>query len=169
MYLKLGEFDHSDAGQMNMCLNYFKDNESANGDNDPIGIILCSGKNETLVKYATMGLPHQGFQKMVKTVLQFDKGYKQILEISSANSIYHINTFAALFALDRIKWLMEFGPKLMKRVSNKLIASYLGINKDVFRRLKASLQKHRLRSSSVKFFDCCVPETSGNKTGIQLT
>jgi hypothetical protein len=42
--LKIGEFDHSDAGQMNMYLNYYKDNEFTNGDNDPIGIILCSGK-----------------------------------------------------------------------------------------------------------------------------
>jgi predicted nuclease of restriction endonuclease-like (RecB) superfamily len=59
--LKIGEFDHSDAGQMNMYLNYYKSNESAIGDNDPIGIILCSGKNEALVKYATMGLPQQVF------------------------------------------------------------------------------------------------------------
>jgi hypothetical protein len=44
---------------MNMYLNYYKENELANGDNDPIGIILCSGKNEALVKYATMGLPQQ--------------------------------------------------------------------------------------------------------------
>jgi predicted nuclease of restriction endonuclease-like (RecB) superfamily len=59
--LKIGEFDHSDAGQMNMYLNYYKDNEFTIGDNDPIGIILCSGKNEALVKYATMGLPQQVF------------------------------------------------------------------------------------------------------------
>ncbi len=59
--LKIGEFDHSDAGQMNMYLNYYKSNEFINGDNDPIGIILCSGKNEALVKYATMGLPQQVF------------------------------------------------------------------------------------------------------------
>ena len=59
--LKIGEFDHSDAGQMNMYLNYYKDNEFTVGDNDPIGIILCSGKNEALVKYATMGLPQQVF------------------------------------------------------------------------------------------------------------
>ena len=59
--LKIGEFDHADAGQMNMYLNYYRDNESYNDDNPPIGIILCSGKNEALVKYATMGLPHQVF------------------------------------------------------------------------------------------------------------
>jgi len=59
--LKIGEFDHSDAGQMNVNLNYYKDKESVKGDNDPIDIILCSGKNEALVKYATMGLPQQVF------------------------------------------------------------------------------------------------------------
>ena len=59
--IKIGEFDHSDAGQMNMYLNYYKDNESTAGDNDPVGIILCSGKNEALVKYATMGLSQQVF------------------------------------------------------------------------------------------------------------
>ena len=59
--LKIGEFDHSDSGQMNVYLNYYKDNEFTNGGNNPIGIILCSGKNEALVKYATMGLPQKVF------------------------------------------------------------------------------------------------------------
>jgi len=31
--LKIGKFDHSDAGQMNMYLNYYKDNELTIGDN----------------------------------------------------------------------------------------------------------------------------------------
>lgn len=54
--LKLGEFDHSDAGQMNVYLNYYKENESSQGDNPPIGIILCSQKDDALVHYATGGL-----------------------------------------------------------------------------------------------------------------
>jgi CRP-like cAMP-binding protein len=86
-----------------------------------------------------LAIDRQGFQKMMETVPQFDKVYKQILETSYATSVYRINTFVSLSALDRIKWLMEFRPKLMTRVSSKLIASYLGINKDVFSRLKAKL------------------------------
>lgn len=54
--LKLGEFSHADAGQMNVYLNYFKENEMTSGDNPPIGIILCADKNNSLVKYATGGL-----------------------------------------------------------------------------------------------------------------
>ena len=59
--LKLGKFDHADAGQMNMYLNYFSDNEKMADDNPPIGIILCTQKNETLVQYATGGLSQQIF------------------------------------------------------------------------------------------------------------
>lgn len=59
--LKIGEFSHADAGQMNMYLNYYRENEMAKGDRDPVGIILCAGKNERLVRYATMGLPQKVF------------------------------------------------------------------------------------------------------------
>ncbi len=77
--LKIGEFDHSDAGQMNMYLTYYKDNESANCDNNPIGIILCSGKNEALVKYATMGLPQQVFVSKYLINLPSEKGCRRLL------------------------------------------------------------------------------------------
>lgn len=78
--LKIGEFDHADAGQMNMYLNYYKENESHNGDNPPIGIILCSGKNEALVKYATMGLPQQVFVSKYLVNLPSEGELKQIVE-----------------------------------------------------------------------------------------
>jgi len=78
--LKIGEFDHSDAGQMNVYLNYFKDNEFTKGDNDPIGIILCSGKNEALVKYATMGLPQQVFVSKYLINLPSERELQNIIE-----------------------------------------------------------------------------------------
>ena len=59
--LKLGEFDHVDAGQMNVYLNYYQENEMSEGDNPPIGIILCAGKDAQLVKYATTGMAQQLF------------------------------------------------------------------------------------------------------------
>lgn len=51
--LKRGEIDHNDIGQMNLYLNYFKKEESTEGDNEPIGIILGAHKNHILVEYAT--------------------------------------------------------------------------------------------------------------------
>ncbi len=46
--LKVGKFSHQDAGQMNFYLNYFAENETAEGDNPPIGIILCTDKRSDL-------------------------------------------------------------------------------------------------------------------------
>jgi predicted nuclease of restriction endonuclease-like (RecB) superfamily len=59
--LKIGKFDHADAGQMNVYLNYYKENELSEGDNPPIGLILCGDKSETLAKYATSGMDNQLF------------------------------------------------------------------------------------------------------------
>ena len=59
--LKIGRFDHADAGQMNVYLNYYKANEMIEGDNPPVGIILCADKDETLVEYATSGMSNELF------------------------------------------------------------------------------------------------------------
>lgn len=52
---------HNDIGQMNLYLNYFKTEESVEGDNEPIGIILSADKDEVLVEYATGGLSNKIF------------------------------------------------------------------------------------------------------------
>jgi predicted nuclease of restriction endonuclease-like (RecB) superfamily len=67
--LKIGEFDHADAGQMNVYLNYYKANEMSPGDNPPVGIILCAGKNDALVEYATSGLAQEVFVSRYLTQL----------------------------------------------------------------------------------------------------
>jgi predicted nuclease of restriction endonuclease-like (RecB) superfamily len=59
--LKIGQFDHADAGQMNMYLNYYRKNEMTEGDNPPVGIILCANKNDALVEYTTTGLANEIF------------------------------------------------------------------------------------------------------------
>jgi hypothetical protein len=44
--LKLGEFEAGFKGQMELYLRYLQKNEKVDGENNPIGLILCSGKNE---------------------------------------------------------------------------------------------------------------------------
>lgn len=77
--LKLGKFTPADAGQMHMYLNYFKENEAAEGDNPPIGIILCTDKSETLVKYATAGLAHHIFVSKYMTSLPTEQELEKIV------------------------------------------------------------------------------------------
>lgn len=78
--LKIGEFDHADAGQMNVYLNYYKENEMNEGDNPPVGIILCASRNENLVKYATAGLPQQVFVSKYLVYLPTENELKKIIQ-----------------------------------------------------------------------------------------
>ena len=67
--LKIGEARHQDVGQMNMYLNYFKDEENVSDDNIPIGIILVAAKDEVMVEYATGGLSNKIFVSKYQTYL----------------------------------------------------------------------------------------------------
>ena len=49
--LKTGDLTHQDIGQMQMYVNYYTREMMNEGDNPPIGIVLCSDKSDTLVKY----------------------------------------------------------------------------------------------------------------------
>ena len=77
--LKMGRFTPADAGQMHMYLNYFKENEAAEGDNPPIGIILCTDKSETLVKYATAGMAHHVFVSRYMTNLPSEEDLEKVI------------------------------------------------------------------------------------------
>lgn len=59
--LKIGRFDHGDAGQMNLYLNYYREHEMTEGDNPPVGLILCADKDDSLVRYATGGMANELF------------------------------------------------------------------------------------------------------------
>lgn len=49
--LKIDELTHQDIGQMQMYVNYYTRELMNEGDNPPIGILLCADKSDTLVKY----------------------------------------------------------------------------------------------------------------------
>jgi hypothetical protein len=67
--LKIGEFKHEYAGQMNYYLNWWKDNEMAQNDQSPIGIILCADKNEAYIRYALGEIKNPIFVSRYKTEL----------------------------------------------------------------------------------------------------
>jgi predicted nuclease of restriction endonuclease-like (RecB) superfamily len=78
--LKIGQFDHADAGQMNLYLNYYRENEMTKGDALPVGVILCAQKNQALVHYATGGLSQQIFVSEYLLNLPSEEELRQIVE-----------------------------------------------------------------------------------------
>jgi Uncharacterized conserved protein len=49
--LKMDDLTHQDLGQMQMYVNYYTREMMNEGDNPPIGIILCADKSEAIVRY----------------------------------------------------------------------------------------------------------------------
>lgn len=49
--LKVGKLTHQDIGQMQMYVNYYKRAQMLEGENEPIGILLCARKNDAVVKF----------------------------------------------------------------------------------------------------------------------
>ena len=54
---------------MNFYLNYFKRQIMGVEDNPPVGIILCSDRDQTTVEFATAGLDNQLFVSRYLTAL----------------------------------------------------------------------------------------------------
>ncbi len=59
--LKDDEFRHADLSQLNAYVSYFKENEMHDGDNPPVGILLCTRKGKKMVEYALAGLDNKLF------------------------------------------------------------------------------------------------------------
>ncbi len=80
MDLKIGKVHHQDIGQMNMYLNYFKEEENREDDNEPIGIVLAADKDEIMVKYATGSISNKLFVSQYKLYLPDKKELEQKLK-----------------------------------------------------------------------------------------
>jgi len=59
--LKRGEIEHTDIGQMNFYLNYFRKEVNIESDNEPIGIVLGAYKDSVVVEYAVENIGNQLF------------------------------------------------------------------------------------------------------------
>lgn len=67
--LKKGNLKHQDIGQMDMYVRMFDDLKKADDDNPTIGIIFCTDKDESIVKYSVLSESQQIFASKYKTVL----------------------------------------------------------------------------------------------------
>jgi len=67
--LKTGKLTHKDIGQMDFYVRYAEDSIKVEGDNPTIGLILCTEKNETIVKYSVLNKNKQMFAARYKLYL----------------------------------------------------------------------------------------------------
>ena len=78
--LKADEFKYENIGQLNTYVNWYKKNAITTGDNTPIGILLCTGKNSAKVEFALAGMDNKLFVKKYQLELPKKEEIKQFLE-----------------------------------------------------------------------------------------
>ena len=74
--LKTGKLMHQDIGQMDMYVRMFDDLKRSDDDNPTIGIILCAGKDETVVRYSVLKDSEQLFASKYRLVLPSEEELK---------------------------------------------------------------------------------------------
>jgi len=82
--LKIGKFTHADAGQMHLYLNYAREHWVHDGENPPVGLILCARKDEAVARYALEGLPNKVLASEYRTVLPDEKELAAEIERTQA-------------------------------------------------------------------------------------
>lgn len=79
--LKTGDLTHQDLGQMQMYVNYYTRELMNEGDNPPVGIVLCADKSDSLVEYT---LPEDNAQKFAAKYLSHLPSKEELaLELSA--------------------------------------------------------------------------------------
>lgn len=79
--LKLGDLTHQDLGQMQMYVNYYTRELMNEGDNPPVGIVLCADKSDAVVKYTLPEDNRQVFAAKYMTCIPSEEEFKRELDL----------------------------------------------------------------------------------------
>lgn len=78
--LKIEEFSHENLGQLNTYVNWYRRHMMSDGDNPPVGILLCAQRDHALVEYALAGMDNRLFVSKYQLELPRRKEMQQFIE-----------------------------------------------------------------------------------------
>ena len=78
--LKVDEFNHEHLGQLNTYVSWYRKNMMSDGDNLPVGILLCTQKEHALVEYALAGMDNRLFVSKYQLELPKEAEMERFLE-----------------------------------------------------------------------------------------
>ncbi|MFI3172024.1 MAG: PDDEXK nuclease domain-containing protein [Eubacteriales bacterium] len=87
--LKIDKLTHQDLGQMQMYVNYYTRELMNEGDNPPIGIVLCADKSEAVVKYTLPEGNTQIFASKYMTCLPTEEELRRELNLDDLKKMEH--------------------------------------------------------------------------------
>jgi predicted nuclease of restriction endonuclease-like (RecB) superfamily len=87
--LKTDKLSHQDIGQIDMYVRMYDDLKRNEGDNPTIGILLCTEKDETIVKYSVLSDNNTLFASQYMLYMPKEEDLKQIID--QDRIIYELN------------------------------------------------------------------------------
>lgn len=93
----------------------------------------------TIEKSELLSISRSDFYHLVNTIPESTKIYTEILELGFIMAQKRIYGFQGFDAVEKVKWIIKFQPQLLLQVSNKMVASYLGMSPSTLSRIKSKI------------------------------
>lgn len=78
--LKVGRYTHADAGQMNLYLNYAQEHWMTEEENPPVGLVLCTERDDAVAHYSLNGLTNRVMAREYRIALPKEKKLEAAIE-----------------------------------------------------------------------------------------
>lgn len=84
-------------------------------------------------------ITHENFYKLLDIIPQWEKFYRKYLEFAYVTNTNRLMSFLTQDAVKKYRQLLEEHPVIVRRLSSKLVASYLNISRETLSRVKAKV------------------------------
>lgn len=84
-------------------------------------------------------IEHDDFRNLMEKIPKWRQFYSIYLEKAYVNNTNRLMSFTTLDALERYNQLLKINPKVVKRLPNKIVASYINVSQETLSRLKSRL------------------------------
>lgn len=94
---------------------------------------------QVIEKSELLAITHEDFNHLMKIIPQWREFYSNYLEKAYVNNANRLMSFTTMDALERYNQLLKINPTIVKRLPNKIVASYINISQETLSRLKSKV------------------------------
>lgn len=94
---------------------------------------------EAIEKSELLYINHEDFDHLMKIIPEWREFYCLYIEKAYVNNANRLMSFTTMDALERYNQLLKVNPKIVKRLPNKIVASYINISQETLSRLKSKV------------------------------
>lgn len=92
---------------------------------------------QVIEKSELLYISHDDFNHLIKTLPEWMSFYCAYLERAYVNNTNRLMSFTTMDALERYNQLLKINPAIVKRLPNKIVASYINVSQETLSRLKS--------------------------------